>query len=276
MKKLVLLGILTLMLTAQDNGERFFEDKNAHANGFGLHADVGYSSYLIELDSSEINSAIDYDMLEFTLGTTYSYEDWMLGIYAKFLLKELKSNMFVVTTQEKLADQANIDKEEFGVYVNHTLKQEVDETWSLNFIYRYATLEAQDSYKNFNTYATVFDYKTEGLALSLVYAKVLSDETSWFAQAGLVYSEASVKMSEFINAQSQDSFVDDDTRALGGKLSMGYTQAINKNLFLTVRADAWRLNFSKLKVDSQVGDVLPKASLREESYSTYMGMTWRF
>lgn len=276
MNKLILLSVLILTLNAQNNEERFFKDKDAHADGFGLHTDIGYSSYLIELDSSEVNSAIDYDVLEFTLGSTYSYEAWMLGVYGKFLLKELNSNMFVVTTQQKLDNQANIDKEEFGFYVNRTLSTYEDEVWSLNFIYRYARLDAEDSYRSFNTYASTFDYETQGLALSLVYAKVLSRERSWFAQAGLVYSQASVQMSEFINAQSQDSFVDDDATALGGKLSMGYIQAINEKLFLTLRTDAWRLNFSKLKVDSRVGDTLPKAKLKEQSFTSYAGLTWRF
>jgi hypothetical protein len=168
MKKLILSSILALMLNAKNNEERIFKDKNAHADGFGVHADVGYSSYLIELDSSEVNSAIDYDVLEFTLGSTYSYEEWMLGVYGKFLLKELNSNMFVVTTNKDLGDKANIDKEEFGVYVNRILKQYEDEVWSLNFIYRYAMLDAEDSYRSFNTYVSTFDYETQGLALSLV------------------------------------------------------------------------------------------------------------
>ena len=123
MKKYIILVLLSITINAQNSEERFFKDKNAHADGFGIHTDLGYSSYLIELDSSELNSAIDYDVLEFTLGSTYSYEKWMFGIYGKFLLKELNSNMFVVTTQQKLGDQAALNKEEFGLYANYTLIQ---------------------------------------------------------------------------------------------------------------------------------------------------------
>jgi hypothetical protein len=105
---------------------------------------------------------------------------------------------------------------------------------------------------------------------------VLNDKSAWFAQAGLLYSQASVQMSESINAQSQDSFVDDSATALGGKLSFGYTHELEKGLFLTLRTDAWRLNFGELKVDSSVGDTLPKAKLKEESFTTYAGVSWRF
>jgi len=276
MQKYILLILLSLSLNAQNNEERFFKDKNAHADGFGLHSDIAYSSYLIELDSSELNSAIDYDVLEFTLGSTYSYEQWMFGLYGKFLLKELNSNMFVVTTQQKLGDQANIDKEEFGVYANYTLIQKENDAWRVNFIYRYSSLEAKDSYKEFNVYQSVFDYKTQGVALSLVYSQTLNDKGSWFAQAGLLYSRAKVQLSESVNTQVQDSFVDDIAQALGGKVSLGYSYALSNQLFLTLRTDAWRLNFGELNVGSCVGDTLPKAKLKEQSFSTYTGLSWRF
>jgi len=276
MKKQIILILLSLSLNAQNNEERFFKDKNAHADGFGLHSDVGYSSYLIELDSSELNSAIDYDVLEFTLGSTYSYEQWMFGLYGKFLLKELNSNMFVVTTQQKLGDQANIDKEEFGLYANYTLSQKENDAWRVNFIYRYSSLEAKDRYKEFNVYQSTFDYETQGVALSLVYAQTLNDKSSWFAQAGLLYSRAKVQLSESVNTQLQDSFVDDTAHALGGKVSLGYSYALSNQLFLTLRTDAWRLNFGELNVGSRVGDTLPKAKLKEQSFSTYTGLSWRF
>ena len=276
MKKQIILILLSLSLNAQNNEERFYKDKNAHADGFGLHSDIAYSSYLIELDSSELNSAIDYDVLEFTLGSTYSYEQWMFGIYGKFLLKELNSNMFVVTTQQKLGDQADIDKEEFGVYANYTLSQKENDTWRVNFIYRYSSLEAKDSYKEFNIYQSTFDYDTQGVALSLVYAQTLNDKSSWFTQAGLLYSRAKVQLSESVNTQLQDSFVDDTAQALGGKVSLGYSYALSNQLFLILRTDAWRLNFGELNVGSRVGDTLPKAKLKEQSFSTYTGLSWRF
>jgi hypothetical protein len=267
---------LTLMLPAQNSEERFYKDKNAHADGFALHTDLGYSSYLIELDSSELNSAIDYDVLEFTLGTTYSYNRWMFGLYGKFLIKALESNMFVVTTQQKLGNQAEIEKDEFGLYANYTLKEQEDEVWKLNFIYRYANLNAKDTYMDFYTYGSSFNYKTQGFALSLLYTHRINEKSSWFTQAGLLYSDAVVEMSESVNHQLQDSFIDDGSKALGGKLSLGYSHQLKENLFLTLRTDAWRLNFGELEVSSRVGDTLPKAKLKEQSFTTYGGISWRF
>jgi hypothetical protein len=215
-------------------------------------------------------------VLEFTLGTTYSYDKWMFGVYGKFLLKELNSNMFVVTTKEKLGDQANIDKEEFGLYANYTLAERENETWRVNFIYRYSYLEAKDSYKEFNVYKSIFDYETKGMALSLVYTQIFNDESSWFVQGGLLYSRVKVKMSELVNAQFQDTFIDDKAEALGGKISLGYSYMLNKQLFLTFRTDAWRVDFGELDVSSRVGDNLPHAHLTEQSFTTYSGLSWRF
>jgi len=63
---------------------------------------------------------------------------------------------------------------------------------------------------------------------------------------------------------------------LGGKVSLGYSYALSKELFLTLRTDAWRLNFGELSVSSRVGDKLPNAKLQEASFSTYAGLSWRF
>ena len=276
MKKYILLLLLSIHGHAENSEERFFKDKNAHANGFGLHTDLGYSSYLIELDSSELNSAIDYDVLEFTLGTTYSYEKWMVGLYGKFLVDELNSNMFVVTTAEKLGDHANIDKNEFGVYLNYTLAENEESRWYLNAIYRYSRLEAKDSYKSFLSYQSSFDYETQGLAFSLGYFKSLNERSSWFGQAGLLYSLAKVKMSESVNGQLQDCFVDDTVNAIGKKVTVGYSYEMDRELFLVLRVDAWSVNFGALNVLSRVGDSLPKATLNEHSFTTYTGVSWRF
>jgi len=276
MKKYMLLVLLSIYGHAQQSGERFFKDKNAHANGFGIHTDLGYSSYLIELDSSELNSAIDYDVLEFTLGETYSYERWMVGLYGKFLVEALNSNMFVVTTAEKLGDHAKIDKNEFGVYLNYTLAENDKHRWSLNAIYRYSRLEAEDSYRSFLAYQSSFDYETQGLALSLGYLQRLSEQSSWFAQVGLLYSKANVKMAESVNGQLQDSFVDDTVNSIGKKVTLGYSYRLDSKFFLVLRADAWSVNFGALTVLSRVGDSLPKATLNEHSFTTYTGISWRF
>lgn len=274
--RLFILLLLPFLLSAENYEEKFYKDATHKVKGWGIHTDVAYSSYLIELDSSEINAAIDYDVVEFTLGTSYTYEDYMFGVYTKVLLKELQSNMNVVTTQAPLDDHANIDKKEFAFYVSRTLKESENSSWRVNAIYRYASLDAIDSYRAFYDYASTFDYVTHAMALSLVYAQKLNEEASWFVNGGLLYSQATVKMSEKINTNFQDSFVDDKANALGLKFSLGYNCKLNEHLFLNVRSDVWKLNFGELQVASRVGDTLPKAKLREQSFSSYLGFTWRF
>lgn len=273
---MIALSLLPLFLTAKESEERFYKDKSHVPKGFGIHTDLGYSSYLVELHSSEVDSAIDYDVLEFTLGGSYANGKWLWGLYGKFLLNELRSNMYVVTNNSPLNDQANIDKEEFGAYVNYTLKENDYESWKLNIIYRYALLDASDTYTSFHHYRSDFKYQTDGLALSLVYARALNKQHSWFVQTAVLYSKARVEMSEYINSNPQDTFVDDSTTSLGTKLSIGYNYNVHKNLFLNLRADGWQHNFDKLAVTSRVGDSLPQATLKEQSFTTYAGFTWRF
>lgn len=274
--RLVIILLLPFLLSAENYEEKFYKDSTHRVKGWGIHADVAYSSYLIELDSSEMNAAIDYDVLELTLGTSYTYEEYIFGAYTKVLLKELQSNMNVVTTQAPLADHANIEKKEFAFYMARMLKESKNSSWHLNAIYHYALLEALDNYRAFYNYESEFDYATQGVALSLVYSQKLSEEASWFVNTGLLYTQAEVKMSERINADSQDGFVNDKARALGLKLSLGYNHQLSEHLFVNFRTDAWKLNFGELEVTSSVGDTLPKAKLREQSFSNYLGFTWRF
>ena len=61
----------------------------------------------------------------------------------------------------------------------------------------------------------------------------------------------------------------------------GYHHVVNRgvnrsNLSLHLRTDAWKQKFDSLNVLSRVGDTLPSASLKEESYNTYFGVAWRF
>jgi len=266
----------SLFLNAENYEEKSYKNIFDIPKGFGIHTDLAYSSYLIELHSSEIDSAIDYDVLELTLGASYVYDSWMWGFYGKVLVNELNSNMYVASTYDKLNNHADIDKKEFGFYVNHTLKEYSDEVWKLNMIYRYSSLYAKDSYHSFYDYKTLFDYETEGLALSLVYAKRLAQRDSYSLKVGLLYSRAEVETFEMVNYNKQDSYVRDRQDAVGFKLGVGYHYEFYKNLFFNVRADAWKLDFGDLKVTSRVGDSLPSATLKEQSFTSYTGVTWRF
>ena len=276
-----ILYFLPMSLLAVSKTEKFweiqsFKDKLAIPKGSGLHMDLAYSSYLIELHSSEVDSAIDYDVLEATIGVSYAHDRWLIGTYAKFLVNELESNMFVVSTQSPLNNHARIEKNEFALYVNYALKENEIDAWKLNVIYRYAVLNALDSYVSFLNYSSHFKYETHGLALSLAYQRKVFEKGVLFGSIGLLYSRANVEMSESINARLQDSFIEDTVNSFSSKVSLGYQYEYRKNLALHVRVDAWGQKFDGLEVSSRVGDSLPSASLLEESYTTYLGLAWRF
>ena len=263
-------------MDAQNNEERFWKNKFHIPSGLGIHSDFAYGSYLVEVDSSEMNSAIDYSVLETTLGLSYVYGSWMWGMYGKFLIDEVKSNMYLVNTKEQLTNQAQIDKKEFALYTNYMLFQKEQSSWRLNLIYQERELDAKDSYHSFNDYQSYFYYHTKGLALSLVYADKLNKKNSYFISSGVLYSRAKVKINETVNTLKQDAFIDDDSSARGFKVAIGYNYTISSHLLLSFRSDAWWLNFSKLNVNSEVGDSLPKATLKEQTVSSYIGLRWRF
>lgn len=258
--------------------EKYWEEQSFKhiPKGSGFYADLGYSSYLIELHSSEMDSAIDYDVLEATLGFSYANGKWLLGTYGKFVVDEVQSNMYVVTIQAPLNNRAKIDKDEFALYANYTFLESENASWGLNTIYRYANLDASDAYSSFFNYVSYFNYQTDGLAFSLAYQRRVFEKGMFFTNVGVLYSKARVNMSESVNGQFQDSFIDNSVNALGAKVSMGYKYDYSDNFSLHLRTDAWKQKFNSLTVSSRVGDTLPSASLKEESYTTYFGVAWRF
>ena len=144
MRQIILL--LPLIVSAENYEEKYLKDKTYHPSKVAIHTDLGYSSYMIELHSSEIDSAIDYDILEFTLGASYSYDEWMWGAYSRFVIDELSSNMSVSGKNKSLGDKADIDKGEYAIYTNYTIKESQNDAWRVNAIFRVSSLDARDSY----------------------------------------------------------------------------------------------------------------------------------
>ena len=276
MKSFYYLWLFSLMVHAENYELKYFKDKSHIAQGIGIHSDLGYSSYLIELHSSEIDSAIDYDVLEFTLGASYSYDKWLFAFYSKFLVNEIESNMYVLNSKKLLNNHAQIDKNEFAIYGNYTFYNTEVDRWNINLIYRYASLDAVDSYHSFLDYRSDFSYQTDGLALSLSYLKQLTQQDTLLLNGGVVYNQVKVHIVESVNGELQDSFVNDTGAAIGRKISIAYNRKMTNHLSLTVRFDGWKHKFNKLNVSSRVGDHLPSARLKEESYSSYAGFGWRF
>ena len=275
-KFFIFLFFLALGLNAQNFEDKFYRDSSFISKGFGIHNDLAYSSYLIEIDSSEIDAVIDYDLLEYTLGVSYVYGSFMSGMYMKLLVDEIQSNIYLSSTQKRLGDRSNIDKNEFSFYLNYHFLREEKSSWSLNLIYRESIFDAKDSYDSFHHYSSYFYYKSKGLALSFVYANAFLEKNSYFISAGVLYSQARVQVNESVDSIVQDAFIEENSHAMGLKVALGYNYNFSKNLIFNLRTDAWWLKFSKLNVNSKVGDTLPKARLKEESISSYLGFTWRF
>jgi len=276
MRKKIIYLVIVLCSTlnyAEDYEKKVYKNINETPSSFGIHSDLAYSSYMIEIHSSEIDSAIDYNILEFTLGGSYSFKRWMWGIYSKFVIDELNSNLYINKTDQKLKDRANIDKNEFAIYSNYTLREDSDNIYRVNLIYRESSLNAQKSYLSYHQYNSIFKYKTQDLAISLLYHKKLFNNNSYFINIGTLYSRAKVEISESVNSQQQDTFIDDNSHTIGIKLGMGYNIKLSNSLFFNTRVDGWRSNFKRLKVQSRVGDRLPDAKLKECSYSIYGGIT---
>ena len=266
----------SLNLNAQNYENKYLKDRFHIAKGLGLHTDFGYSSYQIEVDSSELSSAIDYDVLEYSLGLSYVYGKWMWGIYGKFLVDEVQSNMVISSTQKALNNRATIHKRESAFYINRTLLQKEQRTLKLNLLYRQSSLEAEDIFVSFYHYNSHFNYTTKGVAFSLVYSDRINKRSFYFINLGMLYTKAKVEISESVESRLQDIYIDNRTDALGVKVAVGYSYTFSNSLIFNLRMDGWWLNFDRLKVESLVGDKLPKASLKEQSFTSYTGFSWRF
>jgi len=197
-------------------------------------------------------------------------------MFNKFLLNEIQSNMYIISSNNKFNERTNIDKEEFGLFLTYTLLSNSIFNWKINMVYRESLFDAQENYSTYHQYASFFHYKTEDIALSSFYSYFLTQKSFLFSSFGLMYSRVNIETSESVDGKFQDSYIDTNTKALGAKLGIGYNYNYSNNLTFTFNIDAWRLNFDTLDVASRVGDTLPKAKLKENSFSTYMGVSWLF
>lgn len=239
------------------------------ASSFSFDADVGYTSYVIDVTSTELNRAIDYNVLELRLGSSYSYGNWMWGLNGKILLDEQKSNLN--SSSAILNDSANINRNEFSLFTNY----KIDEELRVNVLYRYASLKSNDNYVAFKKYDTTFNYTTNGLATSLVYTPSMIN--GLFFSTGLAYSNADVEVYEKVNNTMDDVFIDDRSSSFSIKLGAGYYYAFTNDLILKLSTDWYKFDFGKLDVDSlSANKTLEQASLTEETYSLRLGMAYGF
>ncbi|MEA2027679.1 MAG: hypothetical protein U9N49_01710 [Campylobacterota bacterium] len=276
MYKLITILLFPLILFGFNLDNRYPKEQNAtFHDSLNMTLDIGYGIYLIDVTSSEINRAIDYRVLEATIGASYSIGKGNIGINTKALIKEKKSNMSYVHTHEGLNDSANIDRDDYSLFANYYLD---DARRSIvNLVYKYYRLKATHQYKNVYDYDTHFNYTTQGLALSYIYNQPITyDGSKIVLGAGLLYSHANVEIFENINGERQDATIDDAQNALGVKLALGYLYRLD-NLQFKVVLDWYYYDFGNLDVYSRAEQAnFSKATLQESTYAIRFGYIHKF
>ncbi len=281
MKKLALLTISSLCLTAQpmvdyvdENENRVYKNPQAlPVEAKGLSVDLGYTNYQIDVVSTEFDRAIDYDVLELSIGGSTSYGRWLYGVNFKSLIKEIESNVNISEVGNLLNDEASIDRMELSLYATYHLSNIID----FNMVFRHSKLNASDSYVSFVDYNTDFEYQTDGLALALTFNKIFAKKHQIWLSSGLAYSHAFVKISESVNSKLDDTYIDDSSTALGFKLGTGYNYQYNKNLIFKISGDFYQFDFGNIEVRSKSqNSVLENATLNEKTLSVRAGFAYRF
>jgi len=272
-KKIMFFIILTLYLVAEEKLEP----------RFNLKSGISYTSYVIDVTSSNLNRAINYRVLESKLGLSYSWEKGSIGLYSQFLLDSYKSsNMTLYTRDTPLNDIASINRENFYFYTNYKFSK----YFLINLIYRYNQLESNYLYNSGDySYKPHFNYKTNGLGVSLQYNIPISTDTiklkayqkaSLGLSVGLLYSKANVNIFEELNSVNYDMFINDTSNALGVKLSVGYNLTWD-NITFQVFGDWYQYNFDKLSIKSNKikTNIHEQASLKENTYSIGFKINYR-
>ena len=273
MKKLVIL-LLAITFVYGDMSERFLKDTHEKGqDSLNATFDMGYGVYLIDVTSSELSRAIDYRVLQATIGVSYSIGRGNIGISSNVVIKEKKSNLFLEDFDTPLNDEASIDRKDFSLYGNYYFNKNS----LINVVYKYYSLKANDHYLNFRSYDTYFNYSSSGLAISYVYTQELNyhDSRLFFGVGGL-YGNAKVEIFEKIDGVRDDVFIDDSQGALGLKLALGYIYKVD-NLKFRIMLDWQRYDFGTLDVESEfLGKTIEQATLSEESYSIRFGYIHKF
>lgn len=253
---------------------RYLRDANAtFDDSINLTFEVGYGRYLIDVTSSELSRAIDYRVLEATIGVAVSIEDFNFGINTKALINERYSNLYIENFERPLDDEVSIDRVDYSLYANYN----ISENASLNLLYKHYKLESNDRYINFHEYDTHFSYASNGLAFSyLHYIDTNYDGSDIILGVGGLYSRANVEIYEIINGIHDDVSIDDRQDAFGIKLLAGYVHKYD-NSYLSVMVDWYNYDFDTLDVYSySLNRTIEEATLTEEIYSIRFGYIYKF
>jgi len=282
MKKTYILIFLTGVIFAQ-NSERDRENDIPYHNDnkafVHLVSNIGYTNYGIDITSTEFDRAIDYTLLELTVGAEYHYNYWGYGLFYKSRILEIDSNSIVTDTGGK--DKATIDRGEFIASISYLLKNveyDYEDEWFFNLAYYKSSLKSDDSFKIFNTYESSFTYDTEGVALSTSFIqKPWGNKHTLTFTGGVLYTKADLSIYATKNSIPRDTYVKDSVNAYGIKVGVGYKYDITPNFSFKASGDWYYLNFQDVDIFSiKNGGLLEKGTLNESTYSIRLGGAYIF
>jgi len=270
---MIVLLIQQTLQAQEDFGRYDPNPSKQEASNLRVNVDLGYTQYLIDVTSTELSRAIDYTLYEATLGVSYNWGYLNVGLNTKLILDEDQSNLTLGSANNPLNDTADIKRHEFYLYSNYRLSPQ----FQINLVYRYSNLEASDHYTNFWEYDTYFKYTTNGLVSSITWVPFYSDHYILWFNSGLTYTQTDVEIFENIDGVADDAFIDDSQQALGFKVSAGYTYRYDEHINIRLSGDWYYYDFGKLDVTSHtIGDTFDKASLKEQTYSLRLGVSYKF
>ena len=284
MQKIYLATTLLSTLALCDTTDKEIENRvpSFYNNQSVVHlvSEIGYTNYGIDITSTEFNRAIDYQLVELTVGAEYHYNRWGYGAFYKFSADEIGTNSIVDDTGGE--DKAHVDRDEFVLSLSYLWKDfEFDYKGELfsNLSYYSSSLKSDDSFEVFNTYTSSYRYDTQGVSLSLSSVqKPWGDAHALTLTGGFLYTVADIGIYATKNAEDRAVYVKDSgVGAYGVKFGIGYAYEVNPNFGLKISTDWYYLDFEDINIYSheKVG-LLEKGTLNESTYSLRVGGAYRF
>jgi hypothetical protein len=245
-----------------------------------ISLDLGYTSYALDIDADIFNRAIDYDLLELTVGMNFSYDkNWVFGAYYKGVVDEVQTNSIVDATGEK--DSANVDRNEFLLTTTYKIplnnNYDKEDKLSLHAIYYNSSLKSDNSFFLSEELRKEYNYKTQGLKISMIYAlrPFIQRHKLWF-NGGMVYTQAKLDFKEYASGDLKDTYVEDKVNLYGVNFGAGYSNAVNTNMSIKAIADWYGFNAEEIDISSRTQGSLTKGTFNEQTYSLRLGVAYSF
>jgi len=284
MKK-VLLFILAILngLIAQEASElpsNYIREVKQIDKSKIVSLDLGYTSYALDIDADIFNRAIDYELLELTLGMNFTYDShWIFGIYYKGVLDEVKTNSIVDATGEK--DSATVDRNEFLLTTTYKIplnnNYDREDKLSLHAIYYNSSVKSDNSFFLTESLRKEYNYKTEGLKISMIYVlRPFIQRHKFWINGGLVYSQAELDFKEYSNNLLKDTYVDDKVDLFGLNLGAGYSYTVNNNMTIKAIIDWYGFHAEEIDILSRSQGFLTRGTFNEQTYSLRVGTSYSF